>query len=132
MEVKVNLFWKMGRYQGMRNQGDRYKIVSSEISLLQDSKEHLVARGKLRYIFTLVKLSFLTTRNLIFEEPDHWNHLKYEQVKEIMERILMNLHAELASDSLMSVGRWYMYLPLFAVYIPKKPISVRIVFDSSV
>lgn len=57
------------------------------------------------------------------------NHLKYEQVKEFMERLLMNQHAELAPELPMSVERWY--LPMFAVYHPKKPDSVRIVFDSS-
>nr|XP_034315803.1 uncharacterized protein LOC117685501 [Crassostrea gigas] len=57
------------------------------------------------------------------------NHLKYEQIKEFMERLLMNQHAELAPELPMSVERWY--LPMFAVYHPKKPDSVRIVFDSS-
>lgn len=57
------------------------------------------------------------------------NHLKYEQVKEFMERLLMNQHAELAPELPMSVERWY--LPMFAVYHPKKPDSVRVVFDSS-
>lgn len=57
------------------------------------------------------------------------NHLKYEQVKEFMERLLVNQHAELAPELPMSVERWY--LPMFAVYHPKKPDSVRVVFDSS-
>nr|XP_034320016.1 uncharacterized protein LOC105322041 [Crassostrea gigas] len=57
------------------------------------------------------------------------NRLKYEQVKEFMERLLMNQHAELAPELPMSVERWY--LPMFPVYHPKKPDSVRIVFDSS-
>lgn len=41
----------------------------------------------------------------------------------------MNQHAELAPELPMSVERWY--LPMFAVYHPKKPDSVRIVIDSS-
>ncbi|XP_061166393.1 uncharacterized protein LOC133175314 [Saccostrea echinata] len=57
------------------------------------------------------------------------NNLKREQVREFMERLFMNRHAELAPGLPLSLERWY--LPMFAVYHPKKPDNVRIVFDSS-
>ena len=57
------------------------------------------------------------------------NHLKREQVREFMERLFMNGHAELAPELPLSLERWY--LPMFAVYHPKKPNNVRLVFDSS-
>lgn len=54
---------------------------------------------------------------------------KCSQVVEFMKNLLNHHHAELAPELPPSQEQWY--LPLFAVYHPQKPSSVRVVFDSS-
>ena len=48
---------------------------------------------------------------------------------EFMQRILDRQHAEPVSATTDDSEKWY--LPLFSVYHPKKPDSIRVVFDSS-
>ncbi|XP_062585367.1 uncharacterized protein LOC134247040 [Saccostrea cucullata] len=57
------------------------------------------------------------------------NTEKKKQVIEFVEKLLQNEHAELAPKLPVNVERWY--LPMFAVFHPKKPESIRVVFDSS-
>lgn len=57
------------------------------------------------------------------------NPEKMEHVIAFMRKILENGHAEPAQHLDSHAECWY--LPLFAVYHPKKPGSVRCVFDSS-
>lgn len=57
------------------------------------------------------------------------NPIKKEQVFEFMNNLICNKHAEIAPEIPLSHERWY--LPMFAVFHPKKPNSVRVVFDSS-
>lgn len=57
------------------------------------------------------------------------NALKREQVIDFVEKLLQNKHAELTPELPISVERWY--LPMFAVFHPKKPESIRVIFDSS-
>ncbi|XP_033755843.1 uncharacterized protein LOC117338595 [Pecten maximus] len=54
---------------------------------------------------------------------------KQKRVMEFMEKLFGNKHAELAPALPDSTEKWY--LPLFAVQHPKKPDSIRVVFDSS-
>lgn len=44
-------------------------------------------------------------------------------------KLLRNQYAELAPERSVTSERWC--LPMFAIYQPKKPESVRVVFDSS-
>ena len=55
--------------------------------------------------------------------------VKCEQVIDFMQKLISNHHAEIAPRIPVSLERWY--IPIFAVYHPKKPDSVRVVFDSS-
>jgi hypothetical protein len=57
------------------------------------------------------------------------NTVKKKQVIDFIEKLLQNQHAELARELPTLSERWY--LPMFAVFHPKKPDSVRVVFDSS-
>lgn len=57
------------------------------------------------------------------------NQTKAEHVREFMQKILDRQHAEPAPMTVNNKEIWY--LPLFSVYHPKKPNSVRVVFDSS-
>ncbi|XP_033728036.1 uncharacterized protein LOC117317344 [Pecten maximus] len=57
------------------------------------------------------------------------NDVKRDHVKEFMEKLFINGHAELAPA--LTEGEEHWYLPLFSVYHPKKPDKVRCVFDSS-
>ena len=56
--------------------------------------------------------------------PEKMNH-----ALDFMRRIIDNGHAEQAPELDSNTECWY--LPLFAVYHPKKPGSIRCVFDSS-
>lgn len=55
--------------------------------------------------------------------------LKRQHVLEFMEKIFTHEHAEKAPQ--MPLGQECWYLPMFGVYHPKKPSSIRVVFDSS-
>lgn len=55
--------------------------------------------------------------------------LKRQHVLEFMEKIFTHEHAEKAPP--MPLGQECWYLPMFGVYHPKKPSSIRVVFDSS-
>ncbi|KAK3086675.1 hypothetical protein FSP39_021786 [Pinctada imbricata] len=57
------------------------------------------------------------------------NPAKRDHVVEFMDKLFKNGHAELAPA--LKEGEEHWFLPLFAVYHPKKPGSVRCVFDSS-
>ena len=57
------------------------------------------------------------------------NPEKMKHALDFMEKILDCGHAEKAPELDGSTERWY--LPLFTVYHPKKPGSIRCVFDSS-
>jgi hypothetical protein len=57
------------------------------------------------------------------------NGSKREHIKDFMTKIFDRGHAELAPPLGLNEERWY--LPLFGVYHPKKPDSIRVVFDSS-
>ena len=46
-----------------------------------------------------------------------------------MQKLISNQHAEIAPKIPVSLEGWY--IPMLAVYHPKKPDSVRVVFDSS-
>lgn len=64
-----------------------------------------------------------------FDANLHSNTIKKKQVIDFIEKLLRNQHAELAPELSVTTERWY--LPMFDVYHPKKPESVRVVFDSS-
>lgn len=64
-----------------------------------------------------------------FDNNLKFNASKQEHVKEFMAKMMENGHAELAQP--LSVPQECWYLPMFAVYHPKKPDSVRVVFDAS-
>jgi hypothetical protein len=55
--------------------------------------------------------------------------LKCEHITEFMQKMIDNKHAEVAPQLNAETEHWY--LPIFPVYHPKKPDSVRMVFDSS-
>lgn len=65
----------------------------------------------------------------IFASEIRKNDVKREHVINFMEKIFRNGHAELASPLQQEEECWF--LPIFAVYHPKKRDSVRCVFDSS-
>ena len=64
-----------------------------------------------------------------FEANLRVNPAKARHVVEFMQKIFDNQHAEHAPELPHQKECWY--LPLFSVYHPKKPDSVRVVFDSS-
>lgn len=55
---------------------------------------------------------------------------KQQHTLEFMQKMFDNGHAEIASSVDEKTEHWY--LPLFSIYHPKKPDSVRVVFDSAV
>lgn len=57
------------------------------------------------------------------------NLTKAAHVREFMQKILDRQYAEPVPVTTSNAEKWY--LPLFSVYHPKKPNSVRVVFDSS-
>ncbi|KAK3107001.1 hypothetical protein FSP39_004706 [Pinctada imbricata] len=57
------------------------------------------------------------------------NPTKMEHAITFMQRIFENGHAELAPPLLPNEECWY--LPIFAIYHPRKPSQIRMVFDSS-
>ena len=57
------------------------------------------------------------------------NPVKCEQVIDFMQKLISNQHAEIVPKIPVSLEGWY--IPMLAVYHPKKPDSVRVVFDSS-
>lgn len=57
------------------------------------------------------------------------NPTKAAHVCEFMQKIFDRQHAEPVSATTDDSEKWY--LPLFSVYHPKKPDSIRVVFDSS-
>ncbi|XP_062581093.1 uncharacterized protein LOC134242906 [Saccostrea cucullata] len=64
-----------------------------------------------------------------FDKNLQHNPEKFEHVKEFMVKLFDRGHAEKAPVLEDDVERWY--LPMFGVYHPKKPGSIRVVFDSS-
>ncbi|XP_056001808.1 uncharacterized protein LOC130048781 [Ostrea edulis] len=68
-------------------------------------------------------------RAMSFDRNLRSNPIKCKQVVDFMDKLLVNHHAELAPELPAVSERWY--LPMFAVHHPKKPESVRVVFDSS-
>lgn len=54
---------------------------------------------------------------------------KIEHFIEFMGKMIRNSHAEIAPSLTTREKHWY--LPIFSVYYPPKPESVRVVFDSS-
>ncbi|XP_052089785.1 uncharacterized protein LOC127726448 [Mytilus californianus] len=57
------------------------------------------------------------------------NSVKRTQVLDFMQKLFDREHAQIAPK--LSPGTECWYLPMFAVYHPRKPESVRVVFDSS-
>lgn len=55
---------------------------------------------------------------------------KQQHTLEFMQKMFNNGHAEIAFPVDEKTEHWY--LPLFSIYHPKKPDSVRVVFDSAV
>lgn len=80
------------------------------------------------YIFFLeIHLLLTNQKNLdlnLFRNP-----VKREHVQAFMQKIFERGHAGIAPTLLPQDERWY--LPMFGVYHPKKPESIRVVFDSS-
>ena len=64
-----------------------------------------------------------------FDKNLRHNPDKFEHVKEFMLKLFDRGHAEKAPELKDDKERWY--LPMFGVYHPKKPGSIRVVFDSS-
>lgn len=64
-----------------------------------------------------------------FDASIQRNAEKRQHVVDFMQKLFDNNHAETAPDLVEGSECWY--LPLFGVYHPKKPESIRIVFDSS-
>ncbi|XP_048764717.2 uncharacterized protein LOC125672561 [Ostrea edulis] len=73
--------------------------------------------------------SMALRRAMSFDRNLRSNPIKCKQVVDFMDKLLVNHHAELAPELPAVSERWY--LPMFAVHHPKKPESVRVVFDSS-
>ena len=68
-------------------------------------------------------------RAVSFDRNLHMNEKKGSHVLEFMEKLLDRGYAERAPDLEPDKEVWY--IPLFGVYHPKKPESIRVVFDSS-
>lgn len=64
-----------------------------------------------------------------FDKNLQHNPEKFEHVKEFMSKLFDRGHAEKAPVLGDDIERWY--LPMFGIYHPKKPGSIRVVFDSS-
>ncbi|XP_056014959.1 uncharacterized protein LOC130052854 [Ostrea edulis] len=68
-------------------------------------------------------------RAILFKSSLTHNPTKATHVCEFMQKILDRQHAKPVPETTRITEKWY--LPLFSVYHPKKPNSVRVVFDSS-
>lgn len=68
-------------------------------------------------------------RAISFKNSLIHNPTKAAHVREFMQKILDRQHAEPVPVTASNAEKWY--LQLFSVYHPKKPNSVRVVFDSS-
>lgn len=68
-------------------------------------------------------------RAISFKNSLIHNPTKAAHVREFMQKILDKQHAETVPVTTSNAEKWYS--PLFSVYHPKKPNSVRVVFDSS-
>lgn len=68
-------------------------------------------------------------RALMLDNSFRRNPTKHRHAQDFMQKIFDHGHAEIAPPISMDSECWY--LPLFGVYHPKKPDSIRMVFDSS-
>ena len=73
--------------------------------------------------------AFARNRAVSFDRNLHMNEKKASHVLEFMGKLLDRGYAERAPDPEPNNELWY--IPLFGVYHPKKPESIRVVFDSS-
>lgn len=63
-----------------------------------------------------------------FDVNQYSNPVKRKQVLDFIDNLLENQHAELAPELADTSERWY--LPMFSVFHPKKPESIRVVLVS--
>ncbi|XP_061165703.1 uncharacterized protein LOC133174619 [Saccostrea echinata] len=68
-------------------------------------------------------------RALMLDNSLRRNRTKLLHAQDFMQKIIVHGHAEIASKIAVDSECWY--LPLFGVYHPRKPESIRMVFDSS-